>query len=192
VTTRRRARAVATSAGNSGPGASTSDHLAPWVTTVAASTQKREFDSTLTVTSSDGASATFVGASITAGAGPAPLVLASAAPYSDIFCGHPAAPGTFTGKIVACQRGGTVNGEPIGRAQKGFNVAQGGAAGMILYNLPLADTETDNHFLPSARCTVGNQWLSLSASAFGLLYRIMPAAPPWLTSKPFMTRPGPR
>jgi subtilisin family serine protease len=151
---------VAASAGNSGPGASTSDHLAPWVTTVAASTQKREFDSTLTVTSSDGASATFVGASITAGAGPLPVVLASAAPYSDIFCGHPAPPGTFTGKIVACQRGGTVNGEAIGRAQKGFNLAQGGAAGMILYNQPLADTETDNHFLPAVHLADGTAFLA--------------------------------
>ena len=37
---------VAASAGNSGPGAGTTDHLGPWVTTVAASTQTREFAST--------------------------------------------------------------------------------------------------------------------------------------------------
>ena len=34
---------VAASAGNDGPGASTANHLSPWVTTVAASTQTREF-----------------------------------------------------------------------------------------------------------------------------------------------------
>ena len=34
---------VAASAGNSGPGANTTDHRGPWVTTVAASTQRRSF-----------------------------------------------------------------------------------------------------------------------------------------------------
>ncbi len=34
---------VSASAGNAGPGAGTTDHLSPWVTTVAASTQTREF-----------------------------------------------------------------------------------------------------------------------------------------------------
>ena len=40
----------------------------------------------------------------------------------------------FDGKIVACQRGGNA------RVEKGFNVRQGGAAGMILYNPTLADS----------------------------------------------------
>ena len=34
--------------------------------------------------------------------------------------------------------------------------------------------------MPSARCTVGSQWLSVSTSASVGLYRIMPAAPPCL------------
>ena len=59
---------VSASAGNSGPGAATTDHVAPWVTTVAASTQTREFISTLTLTS--GADTlVLTGASITAGVG---------------------------------------------------------------------------------------------------------------------------
>ena len=38
------------SAGNEGPQAGTANHLSPWVTTVGASTQRREFSSTLTLT----------------------------------------------------------------------------------------------------------------------------------------------
>ena len=45
---------VAASAGNDGPGASTANHLSPWVTTVAASTQTREFASKLTLTAPNG------------------------------------------------------------------------------------------------------------------------------------------
>ena len=53
--------------------------------------------------------------------------------------------GTFTGKIVVCKRG-----NPEGRVADGYNVKQGGAVGMILYNASAASTdlETDNHFLP--------------------------------------------
>ena len=46
---------VAASAGNAGPSAGTANHLSPWTTTVAASTQTREFQSTLTVNGSSGA-----------------------------------------------------------------------------------------------------------------------------------------
>ncbi|MEP7177895.1 MAG: S8 family serine peptidase [Pseudonocardiales bacterium] len=144
---------VAASAGNSGPGAGTTDHHGPWVTTVAASTQSREFRSTLTVTG-DGQSATFTGTTLTAGAGPAPIVLAQNIPGYDKLCSTPLAPGTATGKIVACQRG------VVGRVEKGFNVKQGGAVGMILYNLPLADTESDNHFLPAIHLPDGTAFLA--------------------------------
>ncbi|MER7004479.1 S8 family serine peptidase [Dactylosporangium sp. NPDC000555] len=149
---------VAASAGNSGPGAGTSDHLSPWVTTVAASTQKRSFQSTLTLGSSDGTAATLTGVSITQGvSGPLPVVLASAAPYSDATCTHPAAPGTFAGKIVACQRS-------PGRVVKGFNVLQGGAAGMILYNNPKADALSDNHWLPTVHLADGASFLAYVAA----------------------------
>jgi subtilisin family serine protease len=134
---------VAASAGNSGPGAATAEHGGPWVTTVAASTQTRDFESTVTL-AGGGASATLVGASVTTGiTSPTPLVLASAAPYGDALCTTPAAAGTFTGKIVICKRGGN------GRIEKGFNVKQGGAVGMLLYNGTETDLETDNHFLPA-------------------------------------------
>jgi subtilisin family serine protease len=166
---------VAASAGNSGPGASTAEHLSPWVTTVAASTQRRAFESTLTVSSGDGASATFAGSSVTNGAGTAPLVLAAAAPYSDRICAHAAPAGTFTGKIVVCERGGTVSGRNIGRVEKGNNVAQGGAVGMILYNPTLADTETDNHFLPTVHLADGSALLAfVGAHPAGLTAQFTP------------------
>ncbi|MFC5828320.1 S8 family serine peptidase [Nonomuraea insulae] len=133
---------VSASAGNSGPGAGTTDHRGPWVTTVAASTQTRTFQSTITM-SGGGATATIKGASITAGlASPLPVVLASAPPYSNAACDVPAPAGIFAGKIVACER--TPN-----RVLKGFNVRQGGAAGMILYNAFPFDVFTDSHWIPS-------------------------------------------
>jgi hypothetical protein len=139
---------VSASAGNEGPGAGTANHLSPWVTTVGASTQTREFQSTLTVNGTSD-TAVFTGASITAGAGPLPIVLSSAAPYSNALCDAPAPPGTFTGMIVACERG------VVARVEKGFNVLQGGAAGMVLYNPTLADVETDNHWLPTVHLADG-------------------------------------
>jgi len=135
---------VAASAGNDGPAASTTNHLAPWVTTVAASTQTRSFTSTLTLV--DGPdSVDLVGASMTDGISVnTPVVLAeTAAGYTDALCTAPAAPATFTGKIVVCERGANA------RVEKGYNVLQGGAAGMILYNPSVADVETDNHWLPA-------------------------------------------
>lgn len=145
---------VSASAGNAGPGAGTVNHLSPWVTTVAASTQTREFASTLSLTAGNGDVFTADGASITAGAGPAPVVLASAAPYSNALCTTPAAAGSLTGLIVACQRG--VN----ARVDKGFNVLQGGAVGMVLYNATLADTETDTHWVPTVHLADGTDFVA--------------------------------
>ena len=130
---------VSASAGNSGPGAGTTDHRSPWVTTVAASTQSRTFQSTITLTGGP----TIKGASITSGiAASLPVVLASAPPYSDAQCIRTPPAGLFTGKIVACERGAN-------RVLKGFTAKTGGAAGMILYNSSPADIMTDNHWLPA-------------------------------------------
>ncbi len=126
---------VAASAGNSGPGAGTVNHLAPWLTTVAASTQTREFSARLTLATPSG-DKTFTGASITAGVGPAPVVRGGK-------CLDPAKPRAFEGKIVVCERGGNA------RVEKGWNVRRGGALGMILFNPSLQDTETDNHWIPT-------------------------------------------
>ncbi|GLW13188.1 peptidase S8 [Microtetraspora sp. NBRC 13810] len=134
---------VAASAGNSGPGAGTTDHRGPWTTTVAASTQSRTFQSTITLNGAGGATLKIKGATVTPGiASPLPVVSASAPPYSNPTCTNPAPPGLFTGKIVAC-------GISSGRILKSFNVRQGGAAGMILYNNNPFEVMTDNHWVPT-------------------------------------------
>ncbi|MBA2554722.1 MAG: S8 family serine peptidase, partial [Geodermatophilaceae bacterium] len=145
---------VSASAGNDGPGPGTVNHVGPWLISVAASTQERAFESTLTVT---GGSDTFtdVGASITDGVEtPTPVVLARDVPGYDALCSEPAPAGTFTGQIVGCERG------TIARVEKGYNVLQGGAVGMILYNPTLADIETDNHWLPTVHLPDGTDFVA--------------------------------
>ena len=153
---------VAASAGNSGPTAATVNHLSPWTTTVAASTQRREFQSTLTLTAGAD-TATFTGASITGGiTAPTEVVLAQDIAGYDALCSTALPAGAAEGKIVACRRG------VVGRVQKGFNVQQGGAVGMILYNLPLQDIETDNHWLPAVHLADGTDFLAWMTGKTGV------------------------
>ena len=158
---------VATSAGNSGPGANTvgSPADAPWVMTVGASTSDRNFISTLTVTgqTTDTVPITetrvISGASVTAGI-ITPTTVLMAADYGDEMCLNPFAAGTFHGEIVVCKRG------VIARVEKSYNVAQGGAGGMILYNPTLLGLATDNHFVPSVHLEndAGQQLLDFMAA----------------------------
>jgi hypothetical protein len=135
---------VNASAGNAGPGAATSDHGGPWVTTVGASTGPRQFASTLHLTADGGATFDQSGVTLTNGIStPTPVVMAATLPGENALCQSTLAPGTATGKIVACQRG--VN----GRIDKGRRVLAGGAVGMILYNAIKQDQESDNHYLPA-------------------------------------------
>jgi subtilisin family serine protease len=135
---------VNASAGNAGPGAGTSDHAGPWVTTVGASTGPRSFTSTLHLTADGGATFDMPGFTLTDGIStPAPVVLAASIPGEDALCQSELGTGAATGKVVLCQRGGNA------RIDKGFNVSLGGAAGMVLYNAVKQDTETDNHWLPA-------------------------------------------
>jgi hypothetical protein len=138
---------VSASAGNSGPGTGTAEHAGPWVTTVAASTSDRAFESSMTLTSTDGATFSKVGSTITAGVTGTPVVLpTSVVGYTGSdFCLQPFAAGSLVGKVVVCERGGGGG----GRVEKGYFASLGGAAGMILYNPTVSDTETDNHFLPA-------------------------------------------
>jgi hypothetical protein len=138
---------VATSAGNSGPAADTVDHREPWTTTVAASTSDSIFRGSLSLTANGGAHLTLKGASVT-GEVSAPTPVVSAADLGDPLCLNPFAAGTLTGKIVVCRRGTNA------RADKGLNVAAGGASGMILSNANPTDTiNQDNHFLPAIQLT---------------------------------------
>jgi len=137
---------VNASAGNSGPGAGTSDHGGPWTTTVGASTGPRSFGSTLHLTADGGATLDVPGVTLTNGISSAtPVVMAATLPGEDAACQSTLAPGTATGKIVVCARGGN------GRIDKGRRVLAGGAVGMILFNQNAAttDLESDNHYLPA-------------------------------------------
>ena len=137
---------VNASAGNSGPGAGTSDHGGPWVTTVGASTGPRSFGSTLHLTADGGATLDVPGVTLTNGiSSPTPVVLAASLPGETALCENTLAAGTATGQVVVCARGNN------GRIDKGRRVLAGGAAGMILYNQSagVTDLESDNHYLPA-------------------------------------------
>ncbi len=132
---------VSASAGNSGPGADTTDHREPWTMTVGASTSDRHFLSTVTL-EAGGDTLELTGATVTAGVDtPTEVVLAG--DYGDPLCNTPFPAGTWSGQIVICERG------VIARVEKSFNVAEGGAGGMLLYNPTLQGLATDNHFIPS-------------------------------------------
>lgn len=132
---------VATSNGNSGPGAATTGSPAssPWLTSVGASTQNRYFQGS--ASSSDGWE--FFGASLTAGTAELPLV--DAADAGDELC-YPGNldSGVVAGKIVLCKRG------IYARVDKGYAVYLAGGAGMILYNADDGQSQvTDTHWVPA-------------------------------------------
>lgn len=142
---------VATSAGNSGPGAATvgSPAEAPWLTSVGATTHDRQWQSDVTDLTSDGESFPDIdGLGFNSGTdGALPLVDAGDAPYDSPLCLAEELAGTdFSGQIVVCERGTT------GRVQKGQVVEALGAAGMILANdEPSGDSlNADPHALPTS------------------------------------------
>lgn len=137
---------VSASAGNEGPGPSTSAHNDPWTLTVAASTHRRKFVNALANMSGGNTTppSTLNGLSVTRGYGPASIVYAGAAPYNNPLC-EPFAANTFNGEIVICDRG------VIGRVEKGQNVLNAGGGGMVLVNdEPNGDSlVADTHVLPA-------------------------------------------
>jgi subtilisin family serine protease len=142
------------SAGNSGPGAATADHAGPWENTVGASYPARLYETTLHLSASGGDTADFTGTSITLPiTSSTPVVKATdvAGHATDSTCSNAFAPGSVSGQVVVCARG-----NPLGRASSSFNVMQGGAAGMILYNPAHQDLFTDNFFVPTVMLDGGN------------------------------------
>ncbi|HXJ63174.1 MAG TPA: S8 family serine peptidase, partial [Actinomycetota bacterium] len=123
---------VNASAGNAGPGAATADHAGPWENTVGASYPSRLYLTTMHLVASNADTLDLTGSSITqpiSSATPVVMATSVAGHATDSTCTNAFAGGSVTGQIVACARG-----NPAGRAASSFNVVQGGAAGMVLYN----------------------------------------------------------
>jgi hypothetical protein len=142
---------IANSAGNSGPGASTLDHPAPWVTTVAAATFRQAFQ---VVELGDGQR--FLGASTTPSLTTATQLvtslsvkLASAADNEAKLCfAGSLDPAKAAGKVVQCDRG--VN----ARIDKSFEVQRAGGVGMVLTNTSNNSINGDFHAVPSVHVNV--------------------------------------
>ena len=168
---------VSASAGNAGPGAGTANHLSPWVTTVAASTQARRWTSTLTLTAG-AASTSILGTSVDPNGVTTPTAVrrAETVPgYTDASClTAPPSNTTFAGLIVACVR-------TPGRVTKSFNVLQGGGVGMVLYNAAndRYPEMSDTHWVPTIHTQDGPSFLAFLAAHPGALATISPgnAAP---------------
>lgn len=135
---------VSASAGNSGPDLDTAGNLQPWTATVANTSEKRIFTSEIQLKGDVDGKLVLPGASITGGfKGSVPLV--DAFDFGDGFCVNPFPAGTFTGVMVACQRGNTNR-----RTTKSFNVLQGNAVGMLLYQGPtFSGAGREAHFVPT-------------------------------------------
>jgi subtilisin family serine protease len=137
---------VSVSAGNSGPTASTVNHGAPWLTTVAASSFSQELQGT--VEFSDGSK--FRGASImnrqvaNAGIVLAATAAAAAGNPNAALCGPDTLdPAKVAGKVVVCDRG------VFDRVAKSAEVTRGGGVGMVLVNLTNSSLDTDKHSIPT-------------------------------------------
>ncbi len=173
---------VANSAGNSGPGASTLDHPAPWVTTVAAATVRRAFQAVEL-----GNGARYVGASTTLSLTAAkPLVTAQSAKLASASAGDASLciantldPAKVTGNVVVCVRG--VN----ARIDKSFEVKRAGGVGMVLVNPGPNSLNGDYHPIPSVHLnnTDGAAVLAYAGTS-GATAKIVPLTPAELAAAP--------
>ena len=136
---------VAASAGNSGPTASTVNHGAPWLTTVAASSFSTELQGT--VEFEDGSK--YRGASLMAAPVPASNVVlaanaaAAGAANPELCAPNALDPAKVAGKIVVCDRG------VVDRVAKSAEVKRAGGIGMILVNLATSSEDLDRHAVPT-------------------------------------------
>lgn len=164
---------VSASAGNSGPGANTVAHGAPWMTTVAAASFSNEL--TGTVELSDGSK--YRGASLIqedTAVYDTDIVLAEDVALLDDE-GDPVAdsnlcfpdtldPSLAADKIVVCDRG------VIARVDKSAEVMRAGGAGMVLVNVSPGSIDADFHSVPSVHVdtTEGSLGLRAAVEAGGL------------------------
>ena len=144
---------VSASAGNSGPGASTMDNTAPWLSTVAASTVAPYSG---TVTFGNGRSYVGISTSVSEPIEDKPFVagmnvkLPTAKINDANLCvANTLDPAKVAGKVVLCERG--VN----GRLEKSAEVERAGGAGMVLLNPTANSLDGDFHFVPTVH--LGNE-----------------------------------
>lgn len=148
-TAMRKGILVSCSAGNAGPDSGSLSNVAPWITTVGASTIDREFPAYVIL----GDGRNFTGSSLYSGK-PLPskqLSIVYAGKASNMTNGNYCMSGSLnpevvSGKIVVCDRGGNA------RVQKGLVVKRAGGLGMILANTEAYGEElvADAHFIPAA------------------------------------------
>ena len=166
---------VAASAGNEGPGASTTDHVSPWLTSVAASTFKLSEQ-----VAQLGNGKRYVGASSTTSLPASPAVLSSdiakpgADPAEAALCvPRTLDPAATAGKVVVCDRG------IIDRVDKSKAVKRAGGVGMVLANVSPNSLNGDLHFVPSVHVdeVAGAAIKKYVASAANPTIAILPVKP---------------
>lgn len=143
---------IAASAGNSGPGPSTVNHVVPWLTTVAASTVA-PYDATVVL--GNGKKYAGISTTVFGNVGSAPLVnaarlkTAAATAANAAFCvAGTLDPAKTRGKIAVCDRG--VN----ARVEKSDEVKRAGGIGMVLVNLTDTSRDGDLHAVPTVHLNV--------------------------------------
>lgn len=117
---------VAAGAANDGPTPNTVTQLGGWMTTVAASTQQRDFRSKVTLKAVDGTKLKVQGRSIGGGVKKAPYVFAES--VGDPECQLDTADGAFAGAVVLCRT------HTIAPEQQEINVTARGAIGLVAFD----------------------------------------------------------
>ncbi|MFQ3206289.1 MAG: subtilisin family serine protease [Glaciecola sp.] len=151
---------VATSAGNGGPGASTTEKHAPWYTAVAASEHGREINYDKGIGEFTGGDATLEDITGVSNSGAITASIVYAGDFANANdpdgdsaqCLKPFPTDTFSGEIVVCDRGA------IARVEKAQNVADGGAGGYVLANLEgsAASLNSDVYVVPGIHISSTN------------------------------------
>jgi len=138
---------VSASAGNSGPAASTLEHVTPWLTTVAASTVAPYAG---TVVLGNGKKYAGISTTVFGKIGPARLVTArsvkrasASGADADVCTPDTLSHAKAAGKIVVCDRGG------VDRVAKSAEVKRVGGKGMVMVNLTSNSTDGDFHAVPT-------------------------------------------